>query len=47
MTGPNDAKDATLNIKVGDVTLNPTPVDNTLGTDPVRRLRQECGVGSG
>lgn len=32
MTGPNDPKDAKLNVKVGDKTLDPTPVDNTLGT---------------
>ena len=32
MTGPNDPRDAVLNIKAGDRTLNPTPVDNTLGS---------------
>ena len=32
MTGPSDAKDSVLNIKVGDKALNPTPVDNTLGS---------------
>jgi 5'-nucleotidase len=32
MTGPSDAKDSVLNIKVGDRALNPTPVDNTLGS---------------
>jgi 5'-nucleotidase len=32
MTGPSDPKDAKLNIKVGDETLDPTPVDNSLGT---------------
>jgi len=31
MTGPSDARDALLNIKVGETALNPTPVDNTLG----------------
>ena len=34
MTSPADARDALLNIKVGDRTLNPTPVDNTIGTTP-------------
>ena len=33
MTGTGDAKDALLNIKVGDKSLAPTPVDNTLGTE--------------
>ena len=32
MTGPSDPRDAVLNIKAGDKTLAPTPVDNTLGT---------------
>jgi 5'-nucleotidase len=32
MTGPNDARDALLNVKVGDKALGSTPVDNTLGT---------------
>jgi 5'-nucleotidase len=32
MTGPSDPRDAVLNIKAGDRTLNPTPVDNTLGS---------------
>lgn len=32
MTAPGDAKDALLNIKVGEKTLAPTPVDNTVGT---------------
>ncbi|HEY0645247.1 MAG TPA: bifunctional UDP-sugar hydrolase/5'-nucleotidase [Nocardioides sp.] len=32
MTGPSDARDSVLNIKVGDRALNPTPVDNTLGS---------------
>lgn len=32
MTGTGDARDALLNIKVGDKVLDPTPVDNTLGT---------------
>ena len=31
MTGPSDPRDAVLNIKAGDRTLAPTPVDNTLG----------------
>jgi 5'-nucleotidase len=31
MTAPNDPKDAKLNIKVGEKTLDPTPVDNSLG----------------
>ena len=31
MTGPSDPRDAVLNIKAGDKTLAPTPVDNTLG----------------
>ena len=43
MTGPNDPKDAKLNIKVGDETLDPTPVDNSLGDRGLRRLRQERG----
>ena len=34
MTSPADARDAVLNIKVGDRTLNPTAVDNTIGTTP-------------
>jgi 5'-nucleotidase len=34
MTAATDARDAVLNIKVGDRTLNPTPVDNTLSTTP-------------
>ncbi len=34
MTSPADVRDALLNIKVGDRTLNPTPVDNTIGTTP-------------
>ncbi|WP_207210506.1 bifunctional metallophosphatase/5'-nucleotidase [Nocardioides zhouii] len=34
MTSPADARDSVLNIKVGDRTLNPTPVDNTLTTTP-------------
>jgi 5'-nucleotidase len=34
MTAPFDAKDARLNIKVGDRTLNPTPVDNTVDATP-------------
>ena len=34
MTGPSDPRDALLNIKVGDRTLNPTPVDNTIDTMP-------------
>ena len=34
MTGPSDPRDALLNIKVGEKTLNPTPVDNTIGTKP-------------
>ena len=34
MTGPGDAKDATLDIKVGDVKRNPAKVDNTVGTTP-------------
>lgn len=33
MAGVGDAKDAKLDVKVGDKTLNPTPVDNALGTD--------------
>lgn len=32
MTGPSDPKDTVLNVKVGNATLNPTPVDNTLGS---------------
>ena len=32
MTGPSDPKDGKLNIKVGDKTLDPAPVDNTLGS---------------
>jgi 5'-nucleotidase len=34
MTSPADARDSLLNIKVGEKTLNPTPVDNTIGTTP-------------
>ena len=34
MTGPADAKDAVLNIKVGEKTLNPTPVNNTVDATP-------------
>jgi 5'-nucleotidase len=34
MTSPADARDSLLNIKVGDKTLNPTPVDNTLTATP-------------
>ena len=34
MTSAADAKDAKLTIRVGDKTLNPTPVDNTLSTTP-------------
>ncbi len=34
MTSPADARDALLTIKVGDRTLNPTQVDNTIGTTP-------------
>ena len=34
MTGPGDAKDATLDIKVGDVKRSPAKVDNTVGTTP-------------
>ena len=34
MTAPADARDSVLAIKVGDRTLNPTPVDNTLKTAP-------------
>ncbi len=34
MTAPGDLKDALLNIKVGDRTLNPTPVDNTVDATP-------------
>ena len=34
MTGPGDAKDATLDIKVGDVKRSPAKVDNTIGTTP-------------
>jgi 5'-nucleotidase len=34
MTSVADARDAKLNIKVGDRTLDPTPVDNTLSTTP-------------
>ncbi len=34
MTSPADARDSSLNIKVGDKTLNPTAVDNTLTTTP-------------
>ena len=34
MTGPSDPRDALLNIKVGDRTLNPTPVDNTIDATP-------------
>lgn len=34
MTAAFDAKDAFLNVKVGDRTLNPTPVDNTVDPTP-------------
>ncbi len=34
MTAANDPKDAFLNVKVGDRTLNPTPVDNTVDPTP-------------
>jgi 5'-nucleotidase len=34
MTAPGDAKDALLNVKVGEKALAPTPVDNTIGTVP-------------
>jgi 5'-nucleotidase len=34
MTAANDAKDAFLNVKVGDRTLNPTPVDKTIDATP-------------
>ena len=34
MTGPGDAKDATLDIKVGDVKRSPAKVDNAIGTTP-------------
>ncbi len=34
MTSPADVRDALLNINVGDRKLNPTPVDNTIGTTP-------------
>ena len=34
MTAPGDAKDALLNVKVGEKALAPTPVDNTVGTAP-------------
>ena len=34
MTSPADARDALLTIKVGDKTLNPTPVDNTVDATP-------------
>ena len=34
MTSPADARDSLLSIKVGDRTLNPTPVDNTLSSAP-------------
>lgn len=34
MTSAADARDSVLNIKVGDRTLNPTAVDNTIGTTP-------------
>ena len=34
MSTAADAKDTVLNVKVGEKTLNPTPVDNTIGTDP-------------
>ena len=34
MTGPSDAKDATLDIKVGDVKRTAAKVDNTIGTTP-------------
>jgi 5'-nucleotidase len=33
MTGVGDFKDTKLDVKVGDKTLNPTPVDNTGGTE--------------
>ncbi|MCW2739057.1 5'-nucleotidase C-terminal domain-containing protein [Nocardioides sp.] len=34
MTSPADARDALLNIKVGEKTLNPTPIDNTVDATP-------------
>ncbi|SFB39593.1 5'-nucleotidase [Nocardioides alpinus] len=34
MTSPADARDALLNIKVGEKTLDPTPVDNTIDATP-------------
>ncbi len=34
MTGPNDPKDGKLNIKVGDETLDPAPVVNTVDATP-------------
>lgn len=34
MTGPGDVKDATLDIKVGDVKRSPAKVDNAVGTTP-------------
>lgn len=34
MTGVGDAKDASLNIKVGDRSLDPAAVDNTVGSEP-------------
>ena len=34
MTGPGDAKDATLDIKLGDVKRGPAKVDNAIGTTP-------------
>jgi 5'-nucleotidase len=34
MTATFDAKDAALNVKVGDRVLNPTPVDNTVDATP-------------
>jgi len=34
MAGPGDAKDATLDIKVGDVKRSPAKVDNAIGTTP-------------
>ena len=47
MTGPGDAKDATLDIKVGDVKREPGEGRQHRRHHPVRRERQECGVGSG
>ena len=32
--GPTDAKDSSLNIKVGEETLNPAPVNNTVDATP-------------